>query len=477
MGPNSGMMPVLRLTGLILLLITFIAPLITGSGLSMTIDLLHSSGHDDMPVQVVYLESNSCLLCQQTGPVLKDIVEGVRKDTGINVELLEYELRSREGIGYARTFGIETVPAIIVDNGNVIKAEDYNGDFEKLDSMLRESIVNAARHNLFLEVTRSIVRDRHDGTILITTRVANNGIEPVNVTLTAPEQEGVAVVSGELSWNGQIRPGEERTVTCKASVDENIRSLKPMEVFYSDSSGEHTIIAPDVPLTAAKNLSAAAVFLAGLVAGINPCLLAVMAFIASMTLSARGTHMKVLLMVFAFCCGLLLIYLLMGLGFLQLMRYAPGAEGLLRVSLVSVLVLFGMWTFYDAYRTHIEGSRPSMLKSFIKEIKPLYLKFSLFANFILGMAFGLMKMPCVGGMYIAILGMLIDSGDAGSGMMYLVMYNLGVVSPVLIIGAVIAFGLSPQKVDSFRKHHRIFLKVFSGSLLILMAVGLALNII
>jgi cytochrome c biogenesis protein CcdA len=57
-------------------------------------------------------------------------------------------------------------------------------------------------------------------------------------------------------------------------------------------------------------LSAPTAFVAGLIAGINPCLLAVMAFIAGTTLSAAGRRLDILTRIAAFCGGLLTVYLL-----------------------------------------------------------------------------------------------------------------------------------------------------------------------
>ena len=73
------------------------------------------------------------------------------------------------------------------------------------------------------------------------------------------------------------------------------------------------------------------------------------------------------------------------------------------------------------------------------------LSFGLAASFLLGGAFGLIKMPCVGGMYIAILGAIFDSGDPGSGIACLASYNLGIVLPVLALGLLLTHGPQSRK--------------------------------
>lgn len=79
-------------------------------------------------------------------------------------------------------------------------------------------------------------------------------------------------------------------------------------------------------------LSLAAVFLAGLLAGINPCLLAVMMFVSAMAMSIKGRRTDIIFNLLAFCAGLLFIYLAMGghhidylwAGGFRLLRVLPG---------------------------------------------------------------------------------------------------------------------------------------------------------
>ncbi len=222
-------------------------------------------------------------------------------------------------------------------------------------------------------------------------------------------------------------------------------------------------------------LSVAAVFLAGLLAGINPCLLAVMMFVSAMAMSIKGRRTDIIFNLLAFCAGLLFIYLAMGVGFLRLIEKVPSIAAAMRTGII--LITFGLagFAFYEAYQVKANAERPSIFKSFVGRYKPLYRKFSLAASFGLGIAFGLVKMPCVGGIYVAILGAILESGETGGGLPYLAAYNLGVVLPVLALGVFLALGLSPARVEEFRERHRMALKAMTGLLLAAMAVGLMLN--
>jgi len=48
-------------------------------------------------------------------------------------------------------------------------------------------------------------------------------------------------------------------------------------------------------------------------------------------------------------------------------------------------------------------------------------------------------------------------------------YNLGVILPILVLGSFLALGMSPEQVDSFRKDHRVGMRLFTGLMLLALA--------
>jgi cytochrome c biogenesis protein CcdA len=89
--------------------------------------------------------------------------------------------------------------------------------------------------------------------------------------------------------------------------------------------------------------------------------------------------------------------------------------------------------------------------------------------FLLGALFSLVKAPCVGAVYIAIIGIISSQGYASSGLIYLMMYNLGIVLPVLLLGVIMALGMSPEQVDNFRNNHKVAIRMITGATLIALA--------
>jgi cytochrome c biogenesis protein CcdA len=420
----------------------------------------------DRPVQVVFIYSHGCTLCERAGPIVqKAAADG-------HADLVKYEFNSQEGIHYVRASGIDTVPAFVI-NGGIIRFEDYNGDTGRLDTLLRQKIDMAK--NCPLRITRNVSRSK-DG-VVVTTCVSNHGPETIKAHLNGGVCEGAKLVSGEQSWSGDVLPGMEKHISYRMKVYGNVSMLPPQRLVYEDKGGTHDMLGPETPLAAYRGLSVMTAFLAGIVAGINPCLIAVMVFISTMTLSSEHKGRKLAIDVCSFCVGLLSMYFLIGIGFLRLMQGTPSFGSAIRLAIILLLSGFAIWSFYDAYSVNKKPDKRSIFKSLVGRIRPLYVRYGIAASFLLGGAFGLVKMPCVGGMYIAILGAIFDSGDLSSGIACLASYNVGIVLPVLALGLLLTMGLSPEKVNAFRYRHRAAMKAVTGLLLVAMAAGLAFNII
>ena len=223
-------------------------------------------------------------------------------------------------------------------------------------------------------------------------------------------------------------------------------------------------------------LSIPSVFVVGFLAGFNPCLLAILAFIASVTLATTGKRRNVLLIVVMFSLGIFVTYLIVGIGLLRIIDQSASLQSTITNIIIALITLLGLWHIYDAY--HLKKNTESSFytpKAFIRLTENITKNVSLPAAFLMGALFSLIKAPCVGAVYFVILDM-VRSGD-GTGMLYLASYNLGVVLPVLIIGAAIAFGLNPEKVEEFRKNRRSAMRLFTGITLIAIAVLMYMEII
>lgn len=223
-------------------------------------------------------------------------------------------------------------------------------------------------------------------------------------------------------------------------------------------------------------LSVPSVFVVGFLAGFNPCLLAILAFIASVTLATTGKRRNVLLIVLMFSLGIFVTYLIVGIGLLRILEEAPGLQAGIKNFLFVLIGILGLWHVYDA--NHLRKNTESSFytpKAFIRLTESVTKKVSLPASFFMGALFSLIKAPCVGAVYFLILDM-VRKGE-GTGYLYLAAYNFGVVLPVLVLGGAIAFGLDPEKVEKFRKDKRVMMRLVTGVTLLAIAVLMYMGII
>ena len=140
-----------------------------------------------------------------------------------------------------------------------------------------------------------------------------------------------------------------------------------------------------------------------------------------------------------------------------------------RFALAAILAILGLMQLEDARRLQSGGASLFRVDWTKKYVLGVISSRKLISYFLLGALFSLVRAPCVGGIYVAIIGAISGQGSVSSGLFYLMIYNLGIALPVLILGAVIALGMSPEQVDQFRQRHRVAIRLVTGFTLIALA--------
>jgi len=208
---------------------------------------------------------------------------------------------------------------------------------------------------------------------------------------------------------------------------------------------------------------------AGLIDGINPCAFAVLVFLLA-GLMAAGSRRSMAGIGLSYAAGVFVFYFLSGLGIFTVVQIAGIVTAFTFVA-AAVALAAGMIQVADGIRgervigiamPHAAGER---LKKFASGA-------SVPSAFVVGMGVGIFELPCTGGIYIAILGMLSSSVTFGEGIPFLLLYNLMFVLPLILITLSVAFGLPPERVNEWRLRNRNFLKVILG--LVLVCLGLYL---
>jgi cytochrome c-type biogenesis protein len=255
---------------------------------------------------------------------------------------------------------------------------------------------------------------------------------------------------------------------CIISIFVTVALLLVLSATSASEPAESIACAAGNPLTALTLSAAATVFAAGLLAGFNPCLLAMLAFLASTTLSSRTRRSDILIMVAFFTLGTFAVYILFGVGLLSILQDGSIASTF-RFALAAIILIMGLMQLEDARRLHSGGESIFRVDWTKKYVHGAVSSRRLGSYFLLGALFSLVRAPCVGGIYIAIIGVASHQGCASSGLFYLLIYNLGIALPVLFLGGIMALGTSPEQVDQFRQKHRVAIRLITGITLLALA--------
>ena len=213
-------------------------------------------------------------------------------------------------------------------------------------------------------------------------------------------------------------------------------------------------------------LTISLVVLSALVDSINPCAFSVMIFLL-ISIMAVENRRRILLVGGMYIAAVFLFYLLSGLGFFSVIHISGLS---LWLSLTGAIVALGLGIVNvidairkkDGFLLAIPESRKESFGRYIKEA-------SLPAAFALGILVGIFELPCTGGIYLAILGLMSRDLTLMEGLPYLLLYNFVFVLPLIVILLIVAFGVRPEKADEWRIRHRRTLRLVVG--LVMIALG------
>ncbi|MBP2134394.1 cytochrome c biogenesis protein CcdA [Methanomicrobium sp. W14] len=211
-------------------------------------------------------------------------------------------------------------------------------------------------------------------------------------------------------------------------------------------------------------LDAGLVCLAGLLDGINPCAFAVLIFLL-ISLNKAGSKKFVILTGFSYIAGVYIIYILAGLGIMSAVSVS-GFAGPFSVAAGLIAVVAGIISLYEGIseKAAVSLRVPEFTKGIIAERAK---KATVPGAFVLGILAGGFELPCTGGIYLAVLGLLSSSVAFGRGFLYLVLYNLMFVLPLAAIVLLVSFGTTSLAADLFRKKNRRVLRFIMGAVLLL----------
>lgn len=213
------------------------------------------------------------------------------------------------------------------------------------------------------------------------------------------------------------------------------------------------------------------VMITGFLDGIHPCAIAILIFFLAFLLTLRRSLKNIFFLGLVYIGVIYLTYLGIGVGlFSGLMLF--GQHHFFAKLGAWLLVILGLlnWRRYFLPQWRLGIKLPRISHQRIKA----YLEKATLPT-VVGAAFlvGLCSVPCSGGIYTAITALLASRTTYFKGLLYLLVYNLMFVMPLLILLGAATNPYTLVKLGEWQQRHRRRQQLISGFLMI--GLGLAIN--
>lgn len=213
----------------------------------------------------------------------------------------------------------------------------------------------------------------------------------------------------------------------------------------------------------------------GLLDGISPCVIAILIFFIAFLVSLQKTFKNILFLGLVYIFVVFLTYLGVGVGlFSGIMLF--GRHHFFAELGSWFLIIWGTLQikdyFYPQLPIHLRMPKISSQK-----IKPWLEKATLAGVIIAAFLVGLCAVPCSAGIYTAITSLLAAKTTYWTGFLYLLLYNLMVIVPLLVLLILACNPITLAKLAQWRKKHQRTEKLVMGLAMIILGAGILIFLI
>lgn len=223
---------------------------------------------------------------------------------------------------------------------------------------------------------------------------------------------------------------------------------------------------------ASLNLTPVAVVCGAALDAINPCEFAILILLMASMLILDDTRKKALRTGLSFVAAVFIAYFLMGVGLLEFIRvytlsfadYFYKIVGVLAIVIGALNIKDYFWYGGGGFLMEVPQRWRPKMKELIRSVTtPL-------GGFLVGLIVSLFLLPCTSGPYVVILGLLASKTNLFNAIIYLIVYNLIFIAPMLAIVLAMYYGLPPEKAENWRKSKIRLLHLIAGIVLVALGV-------
>jgi cytochrome c biogenesis protein CcdA len=210
---------------------------------------------------------------------------------------------------------------------------------------------------------------------------------------------------------------------------------------------------------------------AGLLDGLNPCAFATLVFFVSYLAVMKRTGKEVLLVGGAFALGIFLTYLLVGVGLWRALSALPFITKLGRwlyavtAVLCGALAIFSYVDYFKARKGELKEMTLTLPLSLRKRINALIRRSSKARNFVIaafvtGIFVSVIELACTGQVYLPTIMFVLGVPELrAQGALYLFLYNLMFIVPLVVVFVLVYFGTTSKDLGSFLQRRAASVKL------------------
>jgi len=215
-----------------------------------------------------------------------------------------------------------------------------------------------------------------------------------------------------------------------------------------------------------------AVLVTGLIDSVNPCAFAVILLLIAFLFTLRESRIRVLQLGLAYIAMIFIVYFSIGIGLLRVIRLSDDPHFVARLGSWLLIILGGInlleYVFPEfPIKLHMPAFAGDKAHELIK-------KATLPATLIAGFLVGLCTFPCSGGIYVSIITLLNARTTLSWGLVYLLVYNLMFILPLIIILLSLGNRVVAKKWAGWERQHSNKIRLWYG--LVMIALGFVMLI-
>ena len=224
------------------------------------------------------------------------------------------------------------------------------------------------------------------------------------------------------------------------------------------------------------------VLLAGLADGFNPCAFSIIIVLAGILAVGGRKRRARLLGGWSFCTASFLTYMAMGLGLMRVLRALEGLRlfyDIVMTMLSITLFILGFLSVRDAYRYRKEKVPSAIALQLPDKVKRLICVVAetswngpavVVTGFGCGFLVTLLDSLCTGQIYIPVLALISREVEAWRSFMFLVVYNLAFIAPLIVIFILAAKGADSERMSRWSKRNVFPSKIAMGIVFAILGV-------